>query len=877
VTTLSGSGTAVTMVTRPDDSTVTTTQVAGRTLSVGEKDASAVQIRGTTMGYDDHGRLETSTDARNGTTTYTYFDDDQIESVTTPAPSATEDAQVTSYEYDSAGRRWKTTLPDETVTEQLYWPTGELKQQSGSQTYTVNYHYDPQGRMKTLTTTGQAGTEVTTWLYHPQRGWLVEKRYPDTKGPSYTHTAAGRMKTRTWERGTTTTYGYTDAGDLETVSYSDATPDVTYGYDRAGRRSSVGDGSGTRSLAYTTSGQLDLETYTGGLLGGLAVDHGFDSLLRRSTLTVKSGTSTVQSVGYGYDDASRLETVTSGDSLATYGYLTNSPLVETVSFSHNGNTVMTSGKTFDFANRLTEATTVSGTATVNRHEAKYTPLNQRDRIDREDGGYWEYDYNAKGEVERGQRFVAGGTPVTGQNFGYAFDGIGNRLTTTIDTVTSGTYASNTLNQYTSIVTSGTASPAYDFDGNLTDDGSKVFEWDGENRLKTVKRKSDNAVIATYTYDDQSRRVRAITTGVAAQGATDRTFLFDGWNAVAQFTYSGSSHALHQTYVWGLDLSGSEQGAGGVGGLLIERDAGTNAAYWPSYDTNGNVMRLVKASDGSVAASYEYDPFGNLLSMSGPYAASNPWRFSTKYAHAETGWYYYGYRYYNPLLGRWVNRDPIGEIGGLNLYKFVRNIPINKIDYFGLYTETNCKNVNIVQGIAAYDVIGGSVDTTGTLKVCDCCDEHGNVVDQSRTWSIDLTIAAGLGIGATGDVAAMQKTGAVFRWFQLEGSRKLTGKKLCGSAKLTEITVVLQDSALNLGWDISGGKGWIGGGFDVNLRIMFRLGVDYSYADSFKVRAFLEYGVEVSGGFTFGLGPISTTFELPEAQSPNRVETPWMSL
>jgi RHS repeat-associated protein len=92
--------------------------------------------------------------------------------------------------------------------------------------------------------------------------------------------------------------------------------------------------------------------------------------------------------------------------------------------------------------------------------------------------------------------------------------------------------------------------------------------------------------------------------------------------------------------------------------------------------------LVKASDGSVAASYEYDPFGNLLSMSGPYAASNPWRFSTKYAHAETGWYYYGYRYYNPLLGRWVNRDPIEEEGGVNIYSLLANDGVNGIDVLG---------------------------------------------------------------------------------------------------------------------------------------------------------------------------------------------------
>ena len=102
----------------------------------------------------------------------------------------------------------------------------------------------------------------------------------------------------------------------------------------------------------------------------------------------------------------------------------------------------------------------------------------------------------------------------------------------------------------------------------------------------------------------------------------------------------------------------------------------------AYDENGNVMGLVSASDGSVVAQYEYGPFAEPLRATGPAAADNPFRFSTKYTDPETGLVYYGYRYYNPFTGRWLNRDLIGEEGGQNLYGFVYNRPISWIDSDG---------------------------------------------------------------------------------------------------------------------------------------------------------------------------------------------------
>jgi RHS repeat-associated protein len=247
-------------------------------------------------------------------------------------------------------------------------------------------------------------------------------------------------------------------------------------------------------------------------------------------------------------------------------------------------------------------------------------------------------------------------------------------------------------------------PVHDADGNLVDDGTKTLEWDGENRLKSVRRKSDNALIATYTYDDQSRRVRKETTPLAPQGASDEVFMWDGWNVVGELSNNAGTFTPVRYYTWGSDLSGTQQGAGGVGGLVMEKDAATGEVYFPCFDGNGNVTNLVAAGSGTVAAAYEYDPFGKVVSSSGSYAGANPYRFSTKPVDAETGYSYYGYRFYNPVDGRWINRDPLGDSAFFNSqvrnktekeyislkdaathsqYVFLKNNGISSIDSHGL--------------------------------------------------------------------------------------------------------------------------------------------------------------------------------------------------
>lgn len=204
---------------------------------------------------------------------------------------------------------------------------------------------------------------------------------------------------------------------------------------------------------------------------------------------------------------------------------------------------------------------------------------------------------------------------------------------------------------------------YDADGNLTSDGRWTYTWDGENRLATMAARTavGPQVSLRFDYDGMGRRMRKrVWDTVTFNGnlIVDQRFVYDGWNLIAMLDAQSS---ILQSFVWGLDLSGTMQGAGGVGGLLWGSDT-ASGAHFAGYDGNGNVVVLVSAADGTVTANYEYGPFGEPIRGKGAVAEANPFRFSTKFVDEENGLVYYGYRYHSPPQGRWPSRDPFGEEG-----------------------------------------------------------------------------------------------------------------------------------------------------------------------------------------------------------------------
>lgn len=752
--------------------------VNGRLQSETRKDKAGDTATLLTYGYDIHGRRETVTDNLGRTTTTTYYDDDQVHTLTSPDPDTAPaktgngyDAQTTTYTYDEAGRVWKVEQHDGALTETIYWGNGKVKRVSGGRIYPQAYTYDVQGRVKTLTTwhdfAGQDRAAVTTWSYDPERGWLESKEYDDGKGPVYAYTPAGRLFTRTWARTVdgsplVTTYGYSAAGELNSITYSDATPAVAHTYDRGGRLHTSTDAAGLLTRSYDTESlRLSGEAYTGtGELSGRSIARTYDQLHRPQSLATDGG----YGLGYSYDKAGRLEMVNQGFHSATFGY-------EAGTSSHNRTTVKRVGvervrhdRNLDRIGRISSVTsTVGGTAAVARTYT-YNDANQRTRAEIEDGRRWAYGYDPLGQVTSAQKLLADDiTPLPGYTFSYTFDDIGNRTQATANGRTAA-YNADLLNRYENrvvprafdvrgeahadaIVTvdalattrtgkdfyrevtaaSGSAAVSQDIeieaarttppesasetrtgflpqtpeefdhddDGNLKQDGRWDYHWDAENRLIGMVTRPDIATDfselkkrITFAYDAQGRRIRktvedwnpAANGGLGAWVETlDLLFLYDGWNLLTELD-ANNSNVLLRSHAWGLDLSGSTQGAGGVGGLLWTNTP--THTFAPCFDGNGNTIAWINTGTLAVSGRADYGAFGESVMRTGV-ANTLPFGFSTKYQDNETDLIYYGRRFYSVSLGSWLNRDPIQEDGGFNLHAMTNNDALNQWDYLGM--------------------------------------------------------------------------------------------------------------------------------------------------------------------------------------------------
>ena len=408
---------------------------------------------------------------------------------------------------------------------------------------------------------------------------------------------------------------------------------------------------------------FDAETLPSGFYGNLVLNRTYDTLGRSEGYNL-GGTLSPVSATYGYEATGRLSTVSDGSDTFTYAYENNSNLLASLTGPQH-----TTAYTYEpNRNVMTILDNQVSGSSLAKYAYSYDALGRRD--DRSQSGSAiststdDFSYNSRSEV-----IASSNSAETDAKWNptYSFDKIGNRKSST-GWKPVASYSTNSINQYTLL---GSASPIHDLDGNLTSDGGTwTYTWNNENRLTVA---TNGSARLRFTYDYQGRLVQQLketenqTTG---NWETDDSvvFVYDGWNRIAKYIDS----TLDSTYLFGLDLSGSMQGAGGVGGLLKEGD------LYPTFDANGNIMQKLDGT-GATVMNVVYDPCGNIISgtLVGEYG------FSTKPLIDDLDWYYYGFSYYDPVTGRWPNRDPMGEMGGLNLYGMIDNDSINQWDYLGL--------------------------------------------------------------------------------------------------------------------------------------------------------------------------------------------------
>jgi RHS repeat-associated protein len=548
---------------------------------------------------------------------------------------------------------------------------------------------------------------VTRWLYNHATGLVTNKVYADNSRISYTHTQDGKPRRTTWARGAWKENAYDGLGQLTAISYSDATPDVSLNRNAFGTVTNVSDATGlTHVYAVNDRQSATNETVTISGDTVFTLDRALDGRNRVENARVTVGAEKLGETVFARDAEGRvsLVAVTNAADVGSrtfYGYesgrssgwetplgnggtlrrvILRDPfrpdLVTGVSNTVDGVVVSAFGYGHGLTGKRAWQEDFDGYATVTNT----------------------FLYNASGEVTNA---VLGA-----DNHAYAYDPIGNRVWSAVNTLTN-TYTANRLNQYTLIsnpvnpVNPVQILPTYDADGNMRWDGKMRHFWDAENRLVQSQPygiATNGAVRVVNRYDHRNRRVFKrveILTGAepvlppSPPGnpgewveIRSTAFVWDNDRIAAEITSYTNGVVTTNAYFWGADMSGTADGAAGVGGLVRASLNGSDVLY--CYDAHGNVTELVDAHSGAVVARYRYGVFGGTVRAEGPLAAANPWRFATRYHDGETGLIMFPRRPYSPGLGRFLSRDPIGTRGGLNEYGFVDNDPVNKHDHLGLY-------------------------------------------------------------------------------------------------------------------------------------------------------------------------------------------------
>ena len=642
--------------------------------------------------YDAYRRAVTRIDGRGNATTNAYDAAGRLESV------ADATGATTRYVYDAMGRTAAVTNALGVATVYEYDLKGN-KTYEGGGTYPVTYAYDAYNTLTNMTTyraEGSQNGDTTTWLYDEATGLLLAKTYADGHGPTYTYTDTGELATRTWARGVVTSYAYDGWNQLLSTTYSDDTPSVTYAYDVLGRPVSATDAAGTTTTAYDVYGDISSESVSG--LYNKTLSRHRDAYGRAVGYTLDGSRKNIIEFE---SDTARLKRVMFAGAWYTYGYLPGTDLKASLAVGTAGRTDWTYEPNRDL---LTQVKNTAFGSVVSQYDYVSDALGRRTEIARSGARMTEsrsdvYGYNDRNElVSAGRDALVASAP----EYEYSYDDIGNRLAS-LDLGDSRVYQANSLNQYTSIPNAASTAeafiPQYDLDGNQTlvrtTTGDWTVSYNGENRPVQWSNGATNVVMKL---DRMGRRVEYLETESIEESVVNdditnivmtvttnayHRFVYDGYLCIQRLN-AAANNAIDLAFGW----DPTEPAA--TRPLWMQRPAGSyNFFYF--HDGNKNVSELVSyQSARGVPAHYEYAPFGavtaattNTSFTAFNVAETNPFRFSSEYADDALGLVYYNYRHYEPVMGRWLSRDPQSIRHNEHLYSYLANGQLSDNDCLGL--------------------------------------------------------------------------------------------------------------------------------------------------------------------------------------------------
>ncbi len=776
----------------------------------------------STTAYDAVGNVIQTVDPRGNVTTTIYdADNRRIQMTDSVGPllgtaydpvgnvisTTNGDGNVTITTYDAINRVIQTTDPLGLSTTYTYDPVGNRLSTTDRNGNTSTYMYDAINRQtNTIDPLGHANTtaydgvgnvisitdplgHVTSYMYDSDNR-RIQETYPDTPSDtrSYAYDATGHLISRLDQNGQTTTYQYNDFYYMTNRQYS-VGPSDQYIYDLGGR-----------VIAASRNGWTDSFTYDGAnrpltaVQNGQSVTYSYVIPSGIRTIAYPSGTNVTES----YDLRSRLIQVNDGGTpaLTQYTYdLDNNVLVRT---NRNGTAGLYTYNANDWVTNLTHTNSsilIAGYVYAYDNEGNRTYQMNRAVPTNSESYSYDADYRL---TNYDVGVLSGGiisSPSTAESFG--LDADGNWTTYASNNVT----RTNTDNAVNEMLTINGSPLTYDGNGNLTNDGQYSYAYDVENRLTAVTRLTGSVLVGQYSYDAMGRRVIAVAS--PAGSSVTNVMFYDNFRIIEDQNAGGTTQAI---YTYGAYLD----------------EALTMVRGGQTYYYHPNALYSVEAltdSTGTPVERYVYDSYGEPTVLNGSYGAlpANAWGtphsavtnfylFTGRELDEETGLYFYRARYYDSVKGRFLQRDPLGYVNGMDLYEFVKDNPVNHADPSG----TDCNGTGKIKsggGSGACECRNGKCDPNlDTEEKCKAqegtrwvpaphyCDDGGAA---AAAFSISvITSPAGETQLAAGDkkccacyqFGVRQFTGECGFWFtvrcQLTGTGWSVSEIPCGSGSTT---------------------------------------------------------------------------------------------